>query len=194
MDGRRPNPRIVLFAKHAQSDAIFGEELHGLIAAGHRDEFAIRKIRNAQRIEAERTLFANTLAAKREERYRLVPIGDAQHIRVANADRTDGDRIDGRIAATRPFDFSLLIAGLIPDRNRPVGQPQCQILAVDGPSATIDARNRFELLYGLLFDRPKCKVRLRARQQLMRDRIECQTLHWIVVAAIQVELVISNHS
>lgn len=194
MHGRRPNPRIVLFAQHAQSDAVFGEELHGLIATGHRNELAVRKVRSAQRIESEGTLLADTLAAERKERYRLVPIGDAEHIRVTNADWIDGNGVDWRITATGSFDFALLFSGLIPNGNCSICQAQRQILTINGPCAAIDTRHDFEFLHGLLFDGPKCEIRLGARQQLVRDRIECHTLHRIVVAAKLYECGVKNIS
>lgn len=79
----------MLFAEHTEADAVFREQLNRIVAPGDGDEFAVGKVRRDKRIEAEGPLFPDALSAKRVERYRLAPVGDAEHVNVVRAVRAE---------------------------------------------------------------------------------------------------------
>lgn len=206
MNGRCPNPWFMHFAQHPQSNAIFGEQLNGLIATGHCNEFTVRKVIEYKWIKAQRTLsLAYTLSAKRVKWNGLWPIGNAQNIRVAGTYRVQCNAINWAVISTGPFNFTLFIASLkwieksnefigdqkqltiefpylIANGHRAICQAQCQVLAIICPSTAIDTRRYFEFLDSFLFGWPKCEIGCCTRYQLMRHWIEWHALDRIVVA------------
>lgn len=182
----RPNPRLVRFTERSQSNAFTSEKLQLFVTATDYKAFAIGKETQAERIEAEGSLLAYDLTADCIETQRLIPVGDGENISRTRV-WTSGWRrpLKAEYRRFSPINFHFLIAKFVPDAYNTVRQAQRDVLAVQCPRAAVNSRRAFVFLNVFLLRRPESKIADCTARQLMRHRVECETLNAIVVRIFQ---------